>query len=180
MKLSPKFRWVILITGLTVSVALASWAGDTTDSSKNMVASGEGSSQQSALHKNIVTATHLDLSRMRRISVDADTQAEPERDVFAAKSWYVAQPLPKILPVVKLESPPPAPPVPPQLPYAYMGRFEDMEGKSVIFLSNGDRIHEVKVGDTIEGAYKIESVEGNTMTLIYLPLSAKQTLALGG
>jgi hypothetical protein len=35
------------------------------------------------------------------------------------------------------------------------------------------------VGDNIDANYKVESLKGGTLTLVYLPLNIKQTLATG-
>jgi hypothetical protein len=50
----------------------------------------------------------------------------------------------------------------------------------VYYLQEGDQVHAVLVGDTINGTYKVESVEKNVMELTYLPLKIKQTLSVGG
>jgi hypothetical protein len=37
----------------------------------------------------------------------------------------------------------------------------------------------IRVGDTVDGVYTLESSSGGTLTFAYLPLDKKQTLAVG-
>jgi hypothetical protein len=98
-------------------------------------------------------------------------QEEKPEDAFEAKSWYVPPPPPKALP--------PPPPAPPPLPFTYMGRMVE-EGKTTVFLTKQDRSHAAKVGDTIDGTYRVDNIDASGVTLTYLPLNMQQTLAIGG
>jgi len=88
------------------------------------------------------------------------------------------------VPAGSADSPPPivvplAPPVaPPPIPFAYIGHFSEQGGDVVAFLANGDRLYSVKPGDTIDDDYRVDLVEPNRLTLTYLPLKLKQTIAL--
>ena len=61
-----------------------------------------------------------------------------------------------------------------------MGKLESQGDATVFYLQEGERVHSVVVGDTINGTYKVEAVEKSVMELIYLPLGIKQTLSVGG
>ena len=100
-------------------------------------------------------------------------QAGPQRDAFSARAWQSATPAP---PPVKAEPPPP--PSAPALPFTFMGKFESPGDKTVYYLVEGDKLHTVTEGETINGSHRIESVQGNRMEILYVPLSIKQTLAL--
>lgn len=94
-----------------------------------------------------------------------------ERDLFAAKSWYVPPP-----------PPPPAPPPPPSappMPYTFMGQFYEDSGKLIVFLAKGDVAYTVSEGDVIDNLYKVESATPRQLVLVYLPLKIKQTLMTG-
>ena len=102
-------------------------------------------------------------------------QSGPRRDAFSPRGW---QPPP----------PPPAPPAPVELPHeserqrgggGRRGRFESPGEKTVYYLVEGDKLHTVTEGETINGTHRIEAVKGNHMDILYLPLSITQTLALG-
>lgn len=85
---------------------------------------------------------------------------------------------------------PPAPPLPtasatapaaqaPPLPFLFLGRYEE-DGKSVVFLQHMERNLPVRVGQTIAGQYRVESLSAGALTLRYLPLDQLQSLALDG
>lgn len=100
---------------------------------------------------------------------------EPD-GAFAPNTWVQ----PKVVHASKeaAAEPQPAPPQAPPLPFRVLGRYVE-HGTVAIFLQHNDRNLVVRVGDTIDGNYKIESIASGAMTLVYLPLNQKQTLAVG-
>lgn len=88
-------------------------------------------------------------------------------DLFDAKFWN-AKPA---------STEPPKPTAPP-LPFTYMGKVLE-NGGTRLFLVQGDRIHIVKAGDTIDSTYRMDKVENGVLTLTYLPLNIQQTLNIG-
>jgi hypothetical protein len=50
----------------------------------------------------------------------------------------------------------------------------------LIILARGDRLVTVKVGQDIDKNYRLESFENGIITIRYVPLDTKQTLATGG
>jgi hypothetical protein len=70
------------------------------------------------------------------------------------------------------------PSVPP-LPFRLLGRMDE-SGRSAVFLQYNDQNLVVRVGDTIADQYRVESLKGNILTLLYLPLNQTQTLDVGG
>lgn len=116
----------------------------------------------------------------------ADSGAQP-RDAFSPRSWYVAppaRPAPPPKPVVAQAAPPPPPPPPPPaptappLPYQFVGKIHEA-GKLKVFLQRGTKVHTVGVGDVVDGTYRVESITDTQMSVIYLPLNIRQTLAVG-
>jgi hypothetical protein len=99
---------------------------------------------------------------------------EGEKNLFAAKSWYVPPPPP---PPPKPRPPPP--PSAPPLPFTFLGTFQESPERLVIFLVKGDRIYTVSTGDVIENTYRVEQAAGGKLTLRYLPLNIPQILAIG-
>lgn len=95
--------------------------------------------------------------------------------LFSAQSWYVAPPPPPPAPVVY--TPPPAPTAPP-LPFAFMGSYKS-EGGATYFLTAGDRVYDVKIGDTLDNTYSVDGVKSGQLLLTYMPLKIQQTLAVG-
>lgn len=79
--------------------------------------------------------------------------------------------------------PPPAPPKavpgPPPVPFAYMGMLEDASTVKV-YLVKGDQMHEVRVGESFAGSYRLDVIGADALTLTYLPLNVQQSIATGG
>jgi hypothetical protein len=100
--------------------------------------------------------------------------AFPDRvkDMFPSKSWYVAPPPSKI---VEKAPPPTAPP----FAYQYIGKMVEEGNLSAVFLENKGRIFIVRMGDTIDGKYRVDAIAPPVMKLTYLPLDIKQTVQIG-
>ncbi len=96
--------------------------------------------------------------------------------LFGAKSWYVPPPPAYVPPP---PPPPPPPPTAPPLPFVFLGSYTPSGDVTVYFLTRGDRVYDVKVGDTVDGIYQIESAKGGQLTFNYKPLNQRQTLATG-
>jgi hypothetical protein len=96
--------------------------------------------------------------------------------LFHTQSWYVPPPPPPPAPVVYV---PPPPPTAPPLPFTVMGSYAHPGDATVYFLTRGDRVFDVHVGDTIDGIYSVDGAANGQLQLTYKPLNIKQTLALG-
>ncbi|MCX7056770.1 MAG: secretion system X translation initiation factor [Proteobacteria bacterium] len=97
--------------------------------------------------------------------------------LFGAHSWYVAPPPPAYVPPPP--PPPPPPPMAPPLPFVFLGSYTPGGDATVFFLTRGDRVYDVKVGDTLDGIYQVESATGGQLTFNYKPLNQRQALAIG-
>jgi hypothetical protein len=73
----------------------------------------------------------------------------------------------------------PAPPAAPALPFTFVGSFESEGGHIVYYLAEAEKLHLVRTGETLNGAYRVESAAPDRLELIYLPLAVRQTLAFG-
>jgi hypothetical protein len=96
--------------------------------------------------------------------------------LFSPQSWYVAPPAPPPTPVVYQA--PPAPTAPP-LPFVFMGSYKAEGGGSTYVLTAGDRVYDVKVGDTLDNTYSVDGVKSGQLLLTYMPLKIQQSLAVG-
>ena len=76
--------------------------------------------------------------------------------------------------VVRRNLPPPPPQAPP-LPFTYLGKMIDGE-QTTVFLTRQDRNYVVRLGDTLDGSYRVEKIEEDRVALTYLPLGTEQTL----
>ena len=167
MAWSSRQRGLLLGALLTATLAATVWVSQQTE--EEVVVVNAPIKQTSASKKTSPTHSHIALEKLQR------SRTEPEKprvdDVFQAKSWYVPPPPPKPVP--------PPPPAPPPLPFIYMGKL--LEGdKLTVFLTKQDRHYAVKAGETLDGAYRIESVTAQQVIFTYLPLNMQQTLTLGG
>ena len=99
--------------------------------------------------------------------------------LFASHSWYVPPPPPPPPPLVDT-TPAPAPkPTAPPLPYQYIGSYTPDGQAPVFFLSKGDRVFDVHVGDTLEGTYSVDGFDKSQILLTYKPLNIQQQLIVG-
>ena len=105
----------------------------------------------------------LVLAKLNREALPEDV-----RDMFAAKSWYVA---PRPMKAAK----PTAPPV----PFVYIGKLAEQGEKAVIILARQNRTYTVSEGDVLDHDYRIDEVRPPVLTLTYLPLNIKQTIQIG-
>jgi len=171
-RLASRREWgllglAVLVIGLSLSLA----HGNRTETT--VVEAVESASPQrtetSARRPEVgATAAELDLARLRRRA-----DAREPANAFNSRSWYVPPPPPP--PPPKVEPPPPSAP---PLPFTYFGRYVEA-GVPTFFLARGDRVLTVRVGDILDGIYRVEGVEGSNMNLIYIPLNIKQTLDIG-
>jgi hypothetical protein len=99
--------------------------------------------------------------------------------LFAAHSWYVAPPPPPP-PPVDPNPPPPPKPVAPPLPFAFMGSYAPAGAQPVIFLTEGDKVYDVHVGDTVDNTYSVDSFTNGVLVFTYKPLNQQQQLVTGG
>lgn len=101
-----------------------------------------------------------------------------EARLFSSTRWtqpVKAAPVASPAPTEVAAAPPQAPP----LPFRALGRYDEA-GQAAIFLQHLENNLVVRVGDTIAEQYKVESLQGTTLTLRYLPLNQLQTLEVGG
>lgn len=98
--------------------------------------------------------------------------------VFATTQWTPPALKISAKPAATAQEAPPPPQAPP-LPFRILGRYVK-DGQVVVFLQYNDQNLVVRVGDTIAEHYKVESLNGGTLTLRYTPLNQQQTLEIGG
>lgn len=107
---------------------------------------------------------------------DRIVQDSAAASLFSAHSWYVAPPAPPPAPMVYQA---PAAPTAPPLPFVFMGAYKAEGGGSTYFLTAGDRVYDVKVGDTLDNKYSVDGVKSGQLLLTYMPLKIQQSLAVG-
>jgi hypothetical protein len=61
-----------------------------------------------------------------------------------------------------------------------MGSYTPDGAAPVFFLTRGDRVYNVKIGDTLDNTYLVDSLSNGQLVLTYKPLDIKQQLAVEG
>ncbi|SEL01103.1 secretion system X translation initiation factor [Nitrosovibrio tenuis] len=110
-------------------------------------------------------AEQLQLERLERRKFSAQAG-----DIFRNQSW--APPPPPA-------SSKPPPPAPPPLQFKYLGRVTEGD-ETRVFLALAERNYIVRPGENIDSQYRMDAVNEHAITLTYLPLNAKQMLAIAG
>jgi hypothetical protein len=166
MAIPARQRWVVYAIALLLTLAGVRWAGGQ-DPAEPRAAAGDRVERpdRPAREPSIADAVpEVRLDRLKR-HAGAGTAGDP----FQARSWEA--------PVAAARrSLPPPPPQAPPLPFTYLGKMIDGP-TTTLFLSRQDRNFVVRPGDTLDGAYRVDAIEEGGVTLTYLPLGARQTLA---
>ncbi|GAB7548853.1 hypothetical protein [Cupriavidus sp. 8B] len=114
--------------------------------------------------------------REQLAALRAPLSPDTAHDPFSVSSWLPPPPPPAPLPA----APPPPPPTAPPLPFAYVGALGADASKEQVFLSSGDRLLIVSLGDVIDGQYRLESITATGVAFTYLPLNVKQVMSTQG
>ena len=68
-------------------------------------------------------------------------------------------------------------PVAPPLPYRFAGKVL-RNGEEEVLLTRGDQVFPVKVGETLDGMYRIESIGADRIEFLYLPLGTRDRMSI--
>jgi len=105
-------------------------------------------------------------------------------DPFAPRGWQ--PPPPPVVPtqVTAVVAAVPVAPIgpmvpagPPPLPYKFMGTMND-DGNIIVYLSHGDQALVVRNGETLEGTYKVLTIDSQHIEFEHLPTGEKQSLPI--
>ena len=119
-------------------------------------------------------ATAAGADRIDNISLERLKRARmhvKKVEIFSPKSWYVPPPPPPPVP--------PPPPSAPPLPFTFLGKIQEPQGKPTIFLAGENRVYLVREGETIDNTYSVDGIENGKLELTYLPLKIKQYINVG-
>lgn len=155
-----------LLAGLALTLLAAWWAAGLEDEpateAPRRAVQRKAASVRSAPRVDLAA-----LSASRPALADGDAGA-PVPDLFPVRSFAPPPPPP----------PPPPTPTAPPLPFRYTGMLEE-GGRHAAFLEQGEQIRVVRVGDTLDGRYRVTAVSRARIDLIYLPLNEPQSLVTG-
>lgn len=114
----------------------------------------------------------------RVLAIKPRTVEDDVAPVFATPLANAAPAPPPNPPAVPALVGPPLPPPAPALPFKAFGRYVE-DGRAGIFVLHQGRSMVVRTGDVIDGQYRVERIDEQQMTLLYLPLNERQTLEIG-
>ncbi|MDM4767019.1 hypothetical protein [Pelomonas sp. SE-A7] len=101
---------------------------------------------------------------------------QPWAPVESLAAW--APPPPPPPPPVQAAAPAaPVMPQAPAFPYQLIGRMEEQGGKSQALLSSPNRTLSARVGETIDGQWRVERIDAQGLALIWLPAQQPQTIS---
>lgn len=166
MQASAQRRWVLLIGALSLSLAATSWLGAQENVDDEVAPPVPVKPTDTPAERNPDPGTELRLGALARRA-----QEKPAKDLFGARTWQSSP-----APAARQETPPA--PSAPTLPFVYLGKMI-YDGATTVFLGSQDRTYTVKVGDVIDGNYRIDGIKGPLLTLNYLPLDTQQTMHIG-
>ncbi len=61
------------------------------------------------------------------------------------------------------------------MPYRYAGKLVQ-GGRESVLLAKGDMVFPIDEGETLDGAYRVESIGETQVTLTYLPLAREERI----
>jgi hypothetical protein len=111
------------------------------------------------------------------LQIRSRTGVQDLGDVFVSRTWTPTV-KPTLVKAVMEPVLPPAVQEAPPLPFRFLGRWIE-DGDTIYFLQFNDRNLPMRIGDSIDKTYTLDSANGGVLSFTYLPLSAKQTLAVG-
>lgn len=102
--------------------------------------------------------------------------------LFAVHTWYTPPPPPPPAPAHVISEQQAAAlrtPTAPPIPFAYVGTYTPDGSAPVFFLTQGDRVYNVRVGDTLDNKYSIDAFTNGQLVMTYKPLNIQQQLLVG-
>lgn len=168
MQATTARRWGLLAGALALSLAATGWLGAQEGGDDEVAPPATAASQRSSTagDRSAGPGADLRIGTLARRPSDA-----PVKDLFGARNWQSPPPAPAL----RQDPPPPSAPA---LPFVYLGKMI-YDGATTVFLGSQDRTYTVKVGDVIDGNYRIDGIKGPLLTLNYLPLDTQQTMHIG-
>ncbi len=170
--MNVRTRRLILVAGLLATLLAAYLAPQ--DGTDTVAAVPVRPQTATPVARPLASVADAESEVLAILSRDEDTVPDT---VFGVPS--AGQPTAAPAPVSSPPPPPPepAPPTAPPLPFQVLGRAIE-DGKVTLFLRWGERNILARVGDTVEGQYRLESEDGRTLHVRYLPLDQLQSLTI--
>jgi hypothetical protein len=167
----PILRWAFLLSALGVAVVLVFGP------SQQM---GEAAEVVAPAARRVVPSQSISVEIP---SVSTKSSNEEKSDPFTPRQWRAVEPAatptpaPITQPPAQVLAAPPSTPQPPAMPYKFIGQMDD-GGRLVLYLGRGEQVFLGRLGETIEGEYKITAITPSQITFEYLPAGTTQILSI--
>lgn len=165
---SSRLRWIILICCFAGTLAAIWYPLDETQSTP-LAPKKRLSAQEVSVRQNYANTQFT-----------PDDDEHPE-DPFAPRAWLPApltnQAMSDNTNAVQAITAAEAPPRTPQLPYRFLGKLLDGENL-IVYLGRGEETIVARVGEVLEGTYKVLSISDKNMEFEHLPSNEKQILSI--
>lgn len=176
MALPAKYKRLVLGGALMLTLGASAWlalgTGQTQEEADIVEAAKPVSVRRNAQQPHTGQQRVLPILAEVRASQGVAKQAE---DIFKPHSWFVPPP-PQVARMAQAVA---APPLPPPVPFTYLGTMQE-GGQTVVFLSKEQKLYTVRKGEVFDGQYRMENEGSGRIELVYLPLNAKQILVIKG
>lgn len=160
MNVSPRTALAIIVVAALVSLVAAG---------REAPAPAPAPQTERAARAPDESIPDLELDKLERPGL-----GEPLANLFATPRPAPAARAARSAPVAPAA---PAVPVAPPVPFRYLGKFVD-GGRTAVYVARGDQHFLAAPGATLGPEYRVEEVAPAAITLVYLPLGTRQTLAI--
>jgi hypothetical protein len=167
---------------LGVAVAVAAYVLMGPADEQTVEAANSRSDQPAHVRTTKIVSHHRTPSEMLYALAHRVSDASSSDALFAAHSWYTPPPPPPPAPPPVLTAAQQAAlqaPVAPPLPFTYIGSYTAEGAEPVFFLTQGDRVYNVRVGDNLNDTYSVDSFTNGQLVMTYRPLKIQQQLTVG-
>jgi hypothetical protein len=163
-------RQLLLIGGLAVSLGLTVWVAVSDEQAEDaVVASAAPAAKRKITVESVEPATTLPVLARP----EGNNDEKPANNLFEAHTWYVPPPASKTATVAE-----PLPrPTAPAVPYAYIGKLEDMPEGTLFMLSANNKVYTVRQGEVIDRVWRLEKEDASSLHFTYLPLALPKALS---
>lgn len=163
--MTPRLRKTLLFSVLAIVVA---WS---ISLSKTPIRKTSEVVSVSARHTGEISSSQPSKAGTTAYSPESRLDAEITNDLFPEQSWS------RPVRVAVKQIPPPPPP--PQLPFRYAGRWQSADKIDIYYLSKGDQTYSARVGEVLDGKWRLAAADGQSLSFYYLPLKLNYSLRMG-
>jgi len=171
----------VLLMALAL-LSRASWTSGTAGTAARQTATRPSAAQP--VQNAQKSAAAIEDVRLGSLEEPRPEPVESTRDPFRFKPKPPPSPPPKApassQPAAAVPSGPPVPPPPPRIALKFIGIVEPQNTKPIAVLSDARGVYQGRVGDIIDGRYRILNIGVESIDLVYLDGRGRQTIRLTG